>query len=328
MTFNTEQLPASDSTAIARACELLSAGEVVAFPTETVYGLGANGIDADAVSKIFQAKGRPGDNPLILHVSSIDQALPLWQASDAQIQLARQLADAFWPGPLSLVLPASPAVPKEVTAGLDSVAIRAPANSAAQALLEACSFPLAAPSANLSGRPSPTTADHVAATLSGKIAAILDGGPTEVGIESTVLDIRELPPQILRPGFISEAQIKAVIGTVSFAKGTESAPSPGLRHSHYQPKGIELHLTDSASIAAKWQQGVAIICFEETAQALGARNNVLVTMPNNVAAYGAELYAALYALERSGESQLYIEKVPDTPEWRAIRDRLERATQS
>ncbi|MCG8416038.1 MAG: threonylcarbamoyl-AMP synthase [Pseudomonadales bacterium] len=326
--MTTEQLSASDPTAIARACELLRAGEVVAFPTETVYGLGANGLDPIAVGKIFEAKGRPNDNPLILHVSSFEQALPLWQASQDQLQHARQLAEAFWPGPLSLVLPASSVVPKEVTAGLNSVAIRAPANPVAQALLMECEFPLAAPSANLSGRPSPTSADHVATTLSGCIAAILDGGITDLGIESTVLDIREFPPSVLRPGSISKKQIEAVTGDVRLATNTSNAPSPGTRHRHYQPQGMRLRLVDAEAIAAKWDEAAAILCFEDTAQAQSTRSKPVISLPRDVTAFGAELYSALYTLEQSGEKLLYVEKVPDTPEWDAIRDRLARAAEN
>ncbi len=328
MSFTTIQLPASDPTSINRACELLRSGEVVAFPTETVYGLGANGLDPSAVSKIFEAKGRPGDNPLILHVPSIEQALPLWQASQEQLQLARQLAESFWPGPLSLVLPASSKVPKTVTADLDSVAIRAPANSVARELLKECEFPLAAPSANQSGRPSPTRADHVATTLNGRIAAILDGGATDLGIESTVLDIREFPPQILRPGSISKEQIEEVVGKIRFAHGTGDTPSPGLRHRHYQPQGMQLHLVDARAIATRWDDDAAILCFRNTAQTLGTRSKPVISMPEDVSAYGTRLYDALYTLEQSGENLLYIEKVPGTPEWKAIRDRLGRAAQA
>ncbi|MBT8147045.1 MAG: threonylcarbamoyl-AMP synthase, partial [Gammaproteobacteria bacterium] len=344
----TELLDASLPQDLERASQLLAAGEVVAFPTETVYGLGADGLNAEAVRKIFQAKGRPADNPLILHVCTIEQALPLWRAEARQIELAQKLADVFWPGPLSLVLPAAPLVPKEVTAGLDSVAVRAPAGTAARELLALCQFPLAAPSANLSGRPSPTNAAHVAATLEGKIAAILDGGQTSVGIESTVLDLRSEIPRILRPGHISAEAIAQVVGEVDGEVIGElagelagevtteleingpghNAPSPGLRHRHYQPAGMLLSLVDKEALETVWDQDVAIICRETTAGRMGKRNAPLISLPGDARGYAAGFYGALYTMEGSGASELVIEKVPDTPEWAAVNDRLRRAVQS
>ena len=332
MLLTTAILNASDPGAIQRASALLCAGELVAFPTETVYGLGANGLDASAVQRIFQAKGRPGDNPLILHVCSIEQALPLWQASDRQLELAGQLAAAFWPGPLSLVLNASPAVPAPVRAGLRSVAVRAPANRVAQQLLRACGFPLAAPSANQSGRPSPTRAEHVVATLGGRIAAIVDAGATDLGIESTVLDIRDWPPQILRPGTLSAAAIAAVVGeAVGEVGGPDNrgnGPSPGLRHHHYQPLGIKLRLLDATSIRCRWRDAVAILCRQPTAARLGERQAPLLSLPADAAGYGAQLYNALYAMEQSGATTLLVEKPPATPQWQAINDRLQRAAEN
>jgi len=324
----TEVLEASDEASLRKASDLLLAGEVVAFPTETVYGLGANGLDAAAVEKIFQAKGRPADNPLILHVPAIEQALPLWQADDRQVEMARALADAFWPGPLSMVLKAAVGVPEITTGGLDSVAVRAPAHPVAQQLLKLCAIPLAAPSANLSGRPSPTRAAHVAATLSGRIAAIIDGGATDLGIESTVLDLRGEFPRILRPGSVSQSAIEAVVGRVELAEDDATAPSPGLRHRHYRPQGVRLQLVDPGEIESRWQEAVGIMCFEETAARLGERSGPLQLMPDEVGAYGAGLYDALYQLEQ-GESDYYlIEKVPDSTEWKAIADRLRRAVES
>ena len=326
MTSSTEFLAAADEGDLHRAISLLKCGEVVAFPTETVYGLGANGMDAAAVQKIFQAKGRPGDNPLILHVASLEQALPLWQASDSEIRMARQLADAFWPGPLSLVLTANSAVPEAVTAGLGSVAVRVPVNSVSQRLLQGCSFPLAAPSANLSSRPSPTQASHVAATLDGRIAAILDGGETELGIESTVLDIRGAEPRLLRPGTITLSAIESIVGEVSSSDAAiGSAPSPGLRHRHYQPQGISLQLVDTQVLAQAWDESVAIICLENSTANRGVRNAPLLCMPNNASDYGAKLYAVLYELEQSGVTTVLVEKVPDSPQWQAVNDRLRRA---
>jgi len=330
MTQTTQILDANDPDALKKAYALLKSGDVVAFPTETVYGLGANGLDPAAVAKIFKAKGRPGDNPLILHVSSIEHAIPLWQTTDERIDLAILLAEHFWPGPLSLVLPAAPDIPKAVTAGLDSVAVRAPAGTVAQKLLKMCDFPVAAPSANLSGRPSPTSAAHVAKTLEGKIAAILDGGATRIGIESTVLDLGSELPQILRPGDISAEAIQAVIGELALGTAGADAPSPGLRHRHYQPKDMQLSLVDEAAIAAAWQQNIAILCFEETANYLsenmGEREAPLLVLPKEARAYSARLYGALYELEQSGPGQLFVESVPQTSEWVAVQNRLLRAS--
>ena len=194
------------------AAGLLRGGGLVAFPTETVYGLGADGLNPDAVARIFAAKGRPSDNPLILHVVSLEAALVLWRGTDGQIERARRLAMAFWPGPLTLVLPVKPlTVPMGVTAGLDSVAVRMPDHPVARALIERTGHPLAAPSANLSGRPSPTTAAHVLRTLEGRIDAVVDGGPTRVGLESTVVDLRGARVRILREGSIARARLAAAL---------------------------------------------------------------------------------------------------------------------
>lgn len=321
----TDIFHASDPTQIEQAAALLRQNELVAFPTETVYGLGANGLSAAAVAKIFSAKGRPSDNPLILHVSSIEQALPLWQASSSQIQRARALAAVHWPGPLSLVLPAAKQIPTEVTAGLDSVAIRAPAHPVARALLQLCKFPLAAPSANLSGRPSPTTASHVQKTLGGRIAAILDGGPTNVGIESTVLDLRPEQACILRHGGISADAIEQIIGSLSDLAPLADAASPGLRHRHYQPNGIEIALIDAEKISNHWDSESGIACCSELASKLGTRNAPLWLMPETAADYATVLYDTLYQIEESGVGKVLIELPPETNEWAAVIDRLRRA---
>jgi L-threonylcarbamoyladenylate synthase len=325
MPVATDILDASEPTQIEQAAALLRQGELVAFPTETVYGLGANGTSAEAVAKIFAAKGRPADNPLILHVGSIEQALPLWQASSSQMQRARALAAAHWPGPLSLVLPAAKFIPTEVTAGLDSVAIRAPAHPVAQALLQQCEFPLAAPSANLSGRPSPTTASHVQKTLGGRISAILDGGATNVGIESTVLDLRPEQPHILRHGGISTSAIEQVIGSVNNLESPGHAASPGLLHRHYQPEGIKIELLDAETISDFWNSDSGIACWPKLHNRLGTRSAPLWVMPDTAAEYAAVLYKTLYQIEESGVGKVLVELPPETGEWTAVLDRLRRA---
>jgi L-threonylcarbamoyladenylate synthase len=224
---------------IVDAAQLLRDGEVVAFPTETVYGLGANALSDDAVEKIFLAKGRPGDNPLIVHIADEAQ---LQTVAEAVPEKARRLMDAFWPGPLTLILPKTDRVASLVTAGLDTVGVRMPNHPAALALIRQAGVPVAAPSANRSGRPSPTTAAHVLADLDGRIAGVLDGGPTGVGVESTVIDVTVEPPIILRPGGVTREQLEAVIGPVkldpAFSAGSAETPrSPGMKYAHYAPEG-------------------------------------------------------------------------------------------
>lgn len=217
---------------------ILRAGGLVAFPTETVYGLGANGLDGDAVRRIFEAKGRPGDNPLILHVAKKNDVKQLWtRIPDA----ARTLMDAFWPGPLTLIFNRSSAVPDEVTAGLETVAVRMPDNKTALALIREAGVPVAAPSANTSGKPSPTMAEHVRHDMEGKIDLIIDGGPCRFGVESTVLSLVG-KPTILRPGAVTKEMLEAVAGPVALApsilaplKAGETAASPGMKYRHYAP---------------------------------------------------------------------------------------------
>ncbi len=227
-----------DPAALAAAAHALKNGELVAFPTETVYGLGANALDEAAVARIFTAKGRPQDNPLIVHFASPDQLPEL--ARDIP-PVAYQLAQAHWPGPLTLILPKSDRIPDRVTAGLPNVALRIPSHPVALALIRTTGLPLAAPSANTSGRPSPTTAAHVHEDLGDRIAAILNGGPVAIGVESTVLDLTTPIPTLLRPGGVSLEQLRAEIGPVALhqpcADGEEViAQSPGMKYRHYAPE--------------------------------------------------------------------------------------------
>lgn len=224
---------------IIEAVRILKEGGLVAFPTETVYGLGGNALNEQAIETIFEAKGRPGDNPLIAHVSGIEEAKRYGEWND----LAQSLAEAFWPGPLTLIVARKPDMPARISAGLSTLALRAPSHPAAQALIKACGFPIAAPSANRSGCPSPTTAKHVLNDMDGVIPLILDGGPSEVGLESTVLDATGEVPLILRPGAVTPEMIAMTVGECKVAESVmrqlrddESAPSPGMRHKHYAPK--------------------------------------------------------------------------------------------
>ena len=234
------RLLAADYDGIHTAGALLKNGELVAIPTETVYGLAANALDAQAVLRIFEAKGRPGDNPLIVHIADIAEWAPLVTHIPAK---AKALADAFWPGPLTIILPAAPCVPQAVTAGLTTVAVRFPAHPVAQAVIKAANCPLAAPSANRSGSPSPTTAARVMEDMHNRIAAVLDGGDCAVGVESTVIDMSTDTPRLLRPGGVTPDQLRAVLGelvidpavTAALEVGAKVA-SPGMKYKHYAPK--------------------------------------------------------------------------------------------
>lgn len=219
--------------------DLIKNGGLVVFPTETVYGLGANGLDGEAVNRIFEAKGRPNDNPLILHVSKKSEVKKLWAHVP---EIAEKLMDTFWPGPLTLIFNRSVSVPDEVTAGLETVAVRMPSNETARALIRKAGVPIAAPSANLSGKPSPTTAEHVLRDMEGRVPLILDGGPCRFGVESTVLSLVG-EPTILRPGAVTKEMLEPVIGPVKLAacllkplKEGEKVLSPGMKYRHYAPK--------------------------------------------------------------------------------------------
>jgi len=221
---------------ILEAARIIRGGGLVAFPTETVYGLGANALDPEAVERIFKAKGRPQDNPIIVHIARVEDARKLVLYFPP---VAKRLADRFWPGPLTMILPKSKKVPYETTAGLDTVALRMPAHPVALALLKAAKVPVAAPSANVSGRPSPTTAAHVVHDLSGRIDAILDGGPARIGVESTVLDLTSKTPTVLRPGGIGIEELRKVLGKVNIYHAGKSAKrprAPGMKYRHYAPK--------------------------------------------------------------------------------------------
>ena len=226
----------NQNMSIEEAVTLLQEGQAIAFVTETVYGLGADATNEEAVNKIFQAKGRPSDNPLIVHIAHFDQVNPLVTSIPDKAKL---LMDAFWPGPLTIIFPKSDLVASNVSAGLDSVGIRMPSHPVARELLDKVGLPIAAPSANTSGKPSPTTAYHVYDDLNGKILGIVDGGPVDKGIESTVIDCTIDPPVILRPGSITQDQIEALIGSVNISSSLQedhTPKAPGMKYRHYAPK--------------------------------------------------------------------------------------------
>jgi L-threonylcarbamoyladenylate synthase len=326
-----------DETSIAKAAELIRAGELVAFPTETVYGLGANGLDDAAVRKIFEAKGRPADNPLILHISRLEQLTPL--IDGALPERAKLLAERFWPGPLTMVLKKSALVPDAVTAGLDTVAIRMPSHPAARALIEKAGLPIAAPSANRSGRPSPTRAEHVLEDMDGRIGLILDGGPCEVGLESTVLDASGPVPRVLRPGGVTPEMIEAALGAVEVdesalrpLKEGEKARSPGMKYKHYAPKGrltIVRGATDAVAreIARRYDEaeaeGLTCAILASSAGRYGDRNvRPLGETPEEVA---TNLFQALREMDGEGVERMFAEAVEISGLGLAVMNRMGRA---
>jgi len=299
-----------------RAADLLRAGKLVAFPTETVYGLGAHALDAGAVAEIFRVKGRPATSPLIVHVDSLAMARSLVAEWPAE---ADSLARRFWPGPLTLVLPKQSCIPGNVTAGLPTVGLRMPAHPVAQALIRTAGIPLAAPSANRFTQVSPTTAVHVRQGLGGDVALILDGGPTTVGIESTVLSLVVQPPVILRPGMLGRAEMEACIGPIRESVSYGAAhPSPGLHPRHYSPR-TPLKLVRDGLLPPEGRG--AYLFLRSPAPAAETRR-----MPAEARAYAQLLYATLHELDTLALDWIAVEAPPDTPEWAGILDRLSRAS--
>ena len=317
----------ADRAEIDRAAHLLRAGGLVGFPTETVYGLGANALDAEAVARIYAVKGRPGTSPLIVHVSSIEMAQSLvtnWPEN------ANRLARRFWPGPLTLVLEKlvlekqlekQPAIPAIVTAGLPTVGLRMPAHPIALALIRAAGVPLAAPSANRFGELSPTTAGHVRRSLGSEVDFILDGGPCKVGIESTVLSLTEPRPILFRPGGISRTDLEAIVGPVASAQEVQAGahPAPGLHPRHYSPR-TTLYLVTNGKLPA---QGQGIYLQHQHAS---SRTNIAIRqMPQSAADYAAALYEVLHQADAGNYNWIAVDLPPSTPEWEAVQDRLKRA---
>ncbi|MCG6874105.1 MAG: threonylcarbamoyl-AMP synthase [Betaproteobacteria bacterium] len=323
-------VPADDES-IARAADLLRAGGVVAFPTETVYGLGADALDVAAVERVFRIKGRPLDHPVIVHVASA-AALADW-ARDVSAT-AHALAEAFWPGPLTLILKRAPQVPDAVTGGQDTVGLRVPEHPVAQALLEAFGREdgedrprgLAAPSANKFGHVSPTTAMHVRADLGDEVDLVLDGGAAEFGIESTILDLSGEEPAILRPGAISAEAIEQVLGVSPRMPDAQAPRAPGARPVHYAPRAkvrLVRRVELLEALAARKGQRYGVLALEVTVPRLAAA--LQRVCPAIAPRYAHELYANLRALDAQNVSQILVEAPPSSPAWSAINDRLARA---
>jgi L-threonylcarbamoyladenylate synthase len=335
---------APDAAELEPAAEALRGGGLVAFPTETVYGLGANALDPNAVARIFAAKGRPDYNPLIVHAADAEAARAL--AAEWPVA-AERLAAAFWPGPLTLILPKAAHVPDAVTAGLPNVAIRVPGHPVARALLAAAGIPVAAPSANRSTAVSPTTADHVVRGLGDAVDVVVDGGPCTLGIESTVVTLVSATPTILRPGSITQEEISEVIGVVLMAGGAKeqpgaALPSPGRMERHYAPRAqlrlIDPEPTGLVALLAAGSGTEAYLPMRIDGRTYDQRTAVLsysgsdypgayvVRMPADPAGYAARLYAVLHELDAEGYERILVERVPDEQEWAGVRDRLLRAS--
>src|SRR4051794_31561009 len=300
-----------DPADVAVAAAVLHRGGLVAFPTETVYGLGANALDAAAVARIFAAKGRPATNPLIVHVAAAEH---VWSVAADWPAVAARLAEHFWPGPLTLVLPRKPVVPDAVTAGGPTVAVRVPAHPVARALLRAAGTPVAAPSANRSTGLSPTRAEHVLKDLAGRIDLVLDAGPTPGGIESTVLDLTATPPRLLRPGLIGVAALEGLIGPVQRVPPSGPAearplPSPGMLPRHYAPRTPLECVGDGARerVAELSRAGLRVGWLTFPDQGGGPPPGVVVVvLPSDPALFAAQLYAALHRLDEAGRDRIVV----------------------
>ena len=317
---------AADAASIALGARLLREGKLVAFPTETVYGLGADARNADAVRRIFAAKGRPESHPVIVHVEGLAGA----EAWAAQIpDGARALARAFWPGPLTLIVPRAPDVPDAVTGGQDSVGLRAPAHPVARAFLAAFGGGIAAPSANRFGHVSPTTARHVADDLGDNVELILDGGACDVGIESTIVAFTTGTPMLLRPGGIGLDAIAAVLGSMPLARDAAAPRASGTLTSHYAPHTPASLVASDGLYAelgqlAERDERVAVLAW--SADAPEPFDGVWIRAPRDAASYARTLYANLRGLDMAKADSILIERVPQGGDWIAIGDRLSRAT--
>ena len=328
-----------DPYAIAHAADCLRRGGLVAFPTETVYGLGVHALNRDAVLKLFEAKGRPANDPLIVHVAEFTTIAVLV----AEVpEVAATLAGRFWPGPLTLVLPRGRDVPLEVTAGLDTVAVRIPSHPVARALLAAAALPIAAPSANLFSRPSPTRAAHVLEDLDGRIDMVLDAGATDVGVESTVVDVTVIPPRVLRPGAITLESLQSVLPSIDVASPRTAGapmPSPGLLATHYAPRApmtvyqgepaaTRGALTAAVRHAVAAGRRVGVIASAGDARTLEGLPVVIASLgpEDDANAMATRLYAALRELDAAEVDEIVAREPPlDVGLWRALRDRLRRA---
>ena len=312
--MNTLLLSSFDAATPALAAEIIRNGELVAIPTETVYGLGANGLDENAVAKIFEAKGRPQDNPLILHLSCAEE---MDRYCHHVPQMAYRLAEKYWPGPLTIVLPARECVPKRTTGGLDTVAVRCPDNDVTREIIRLAGVPLAAPSANISGKPSTTTAQHVLHDHDGRIAAVVDGGPCRVGVESTIVDLTGDRPRLLRPGGVTPEELTDVLGDLVVDKAVTAqidqdavVKAPGMKYKHYAPDCDVVIVAGSREKAAAYIRGHyvpgdRVLCFEEELPLYEDCEPLAYGREDAVETLSAGLFAALRELDEAGVSRVF-----------------------
>lgn len=321
-----------DPGVIAEAATIIRAGGLVAFPTETVYGLGANALDESAVRKIFAAKGRPSDNPLIVHLAEVAEAEKYASLPDSAV--VQKLADKYWPGPLTLVLQKKSVIPSVVTAGLATVSVRVPDHPVAQALIRAAGVPIAAPSANISGRPSPTDAPHVLMDLDGKVDLILDAGPVKWGVESTVLDLTTDTPTILRPGAITQEMLKEQLPLVEIERKTLNLTpkAPGMKYRHYAPKCVVhillspvtdqvLDQLEQVALAEGKKVGVVLLSFMKVPASL------TFFQMKSIEEYAAQLYRVFREADSQQLDVLYVEEVDESGLGRAIMNRVKKAAE-
>ena len=332
--MNTLYLSAADSQTPETAAQIIKNGGLVAIPTETVYGLGANGLDENAVAKIFEAKGRPQDNPLILHISGPEQIELFCHHIP---QKAYDLAEKFWPGPLTIVLPAKNSVPKRTTGGLDTVAVRCPDSDVTRQIIRLAGVPLAAPSANISGKPSTTTAEHVGHDHDGRIDAIVDGGACRVGVESTIVDLTEERPRLLRPGGVTPEELMEVLGDLVIDKAVtaqvnkdEVVKAPGMKYRHYAPECQVLIVAGSREVAARYIRdhycpGDRVLCFEEELPLYEGCAPLSYGREDDVDSLSAGLFAALRQLDDPAVQRVYARCPQGEGVAYAVQNRLKKA---
>lgn len=332
--MQTRVISEKETGCAALAARLIKDGQLVALPTETVYGLGANGLDPEAVAKIFAAKGRPQDNPLILHIAEPSQIADFCHSIPESAYL---LAEHFWPGPLTMVLPAKDCVPKGTTAGLPTVAVRCPDSEITRRIIALAGVPIAAPSANLSGKPSTTTAQHVLDDHDGKLPLIVDGGPCRVGVESTIIDLTEQPPRLLRPGGITPEQLTEVLGEITVDKAVtakleahEVAKAPGMKYRHYAPQCPLVIVSGSSEAAARfirsrYQKGERVLCFQEELPLYEGCDPLSYGCASDVNTLSAGVFAALRTLDDSGVTKVYARCPEGGGVAYAVQNRLKKA---
>jgi L-threonylcarbamoyladenylate synthase len=332
--MKTEILAANAENTVARGAEIIRQGGLLGIPTETVYGLGANGLDPAAVKQIFQAKGRPQDNPLILHVAEKNQVMDFCHHVP---EVAWRLMDRFWPGPLTLVLPVKDVVPKETTAGLSTVAVRCPDSALTRAIIRTAGVPIAAPSANISGKPSPTTAQHVLHDMDGKIAGIVDGGPCTVGVESTIVDLTGEKPRLLRPGGVTPEMLKEFLPDLEIDQAVTQTidpdtvvRAPGMKYTHYTPQGEVIIVTGTSQGAAKYiaqhrQTGDWVLCFQEETALYPGDCTLAYGRESEPETLAHGLFAALRDLDRPEIKTIYARCPMDQGAGFAVANRLKKA---